>query len=159
MKFRELVRKKKQLPREDCAALLTEQKRGVLSVLGDGGYPYGTPMDHYYSEDEGVLYFHCGRVGHRLDALRLNDKASYCCLGEPEEIEGSWAKRIRSVIVFGRVEIIEDREKMYDIARKLSYKFTKDDAYIDYELEHSGPRTLMFAVVPEHITGKRVTEK
>ena len=159
MKFRELVRKKKQLPPEDCAALLKEQKRGVLSVLGDGGYPYGTPMDHYYSEEEGVLYFHCGRVGHRLDALRLNDKASYCCLGEPEEIEGSWAKRIRSVIVFGRVEIIDDYDRMVDITTKLCHKFTDDEAYIRREIEQSGRGTLLLALHIEHMCGKEIVEE
>ena len=33
--FRELTRKNKQLSPEECIALLTEEKRGVLSVLGD----------------------------------------------------------------------------------------------------------------------------
>ena len=47
MEFRPLVRKNKELPLEDCLELLRTEKRGVLSVLGDGGYPYGTPMNHF----------------------------------------------------------------------------------------------------------------
>ena len=66
--------------------------------------------------------------------------------------------RIRSVIVFGRIEFVEDREKTYEIARQLSYKFTSDEAYIDNEIRHSGPRTLLLALTPEHITGKLVKE-
>lgn len=55
------------------------------------------------------------------------------------------------------IEIIEDREKVYDIARQLSRKFTGDEAYID-EIKNSGPCTLMFALTIEHMTGKLVSE-
>lgn len=159
MTFRELARKKKELPRTECDALLKEEKRGVLSVVGDGGYPYGTPMDHYYDAEEGVLYFHCGRAGHRLDALRSCGKASYCCIGAPEEIEGSWAKRIRSVIAFGRVEILDDPDKVVDITTRLSRKFTDDEDYIQQEIEGFGRATLLLALHIEHLCGKVVEER
>ena len=45
-----------------------------------------------------------------------------------------------------------------EISRKLSYKFTSDEDYIAREIEHSGPRTFVFALVPEHMTGKIVNE-
>ena len=51
------------------------------------------------------------------------------------------------------------KQEIYDIARRLSHKFTDDEDYIEHEVENSGPGTLMFALVPEHITGKRVTER
>ena len=62
------------------------------------------------------------------------------------------------MIVFGRIEIIEDKDKIYDITRRLSYKFTDDEAYIEREIKHAGPRTFMFALAPEHMTGKLVNE-
>ena len=46
--FREMLRKKQQLPAEECIELLKTQPRGVLSLLGDDGYPYGLPIDHWY---------------------------------------------------------------------------------------------------------------
>ena len=45
-----------------------------------------------------------------------------------------------------------------DIVRKLSLRFTKDLEYIEDEIERHGSHTLMFALRPEHITGKRVNE-
>ena len=156
--FRELTRKKKELPREDCVSLLQSEKRGVLSVLGDGGYPYGMPMDHWYDEAADTLYFHCGRVGHRLDALRECDKASYCCVGAPEDIEGDWAKRVKSVIAFGRVEILDDYDPVVDIMTKLCHKFTQDEAYIAREIEQFGRSTLLLALHIEHMCGKVVKE-
>ena len=156
--FRELVRKKQQISKEECITLLTEELRGVLSVQGDDGYPYGLPINHYYHEDDGCLYFHSGMTGHKIDAIRRCGKASFCVYDQGFRREGEWALNIKSVIVFGRIEIIEDKETIYDMARKLSHKFTRDDAYIEKEITHSGPRTLMFRLVPEHMTGKLVNE-
>ena len=46
--FREMLRKKQELSKEECIEILKKEKRGVLSVLGDEGYPYGMPINHYY---------------------------------------------------------------------------------------------------------------
>ena len=78
--FREIGRKKQALSREECVELLKTELRGVLSVLGDGDYPYGVPMDHWYCEEDGRLYFHSGRKGHKLDALRRCPRASFCVM-------------------------------------------------------------------------------
>ena len=156
--FREMLRKKQQLTQEACIEILKKEPRGVLSVLGDDGYPYGMPMNHYYCEEDGKIYFHSGKNGHRADAVKHYDKASFCVYDGGFRREGEWALNISSVIVFGRIELIEDQEKIYKIARLLSYKFTNDEKYIEHEIQKSGPGTMMFALVPEHMTGKLVKE-
>ncbi len=156
--FRELARKKQALPEKECIELLIKEPRGVLSVLGDDDYPYGMPLNHYYCEEDGKIYFHGGKKGHKIDAIKRHDKASFCVYDQGFRNPGEWALNIRSVIVFGRIEIVEDMEKVLKISRLLSYKFTDDEDYIEHELVNAGPRTLMFALVPECITGKLVNE-
>ena len=157
--FRELTRKKQQLTDAECVEILINEKRGVLSVLGDDGYPYGTPINHYYDPDDGHLYFHSGKRGHRNDAMARCDKASFCVYDQGFVKPGDWALNIKSVIVFGRLRIVEDHERALEISRKLSYKFTRDEDYINYEIQHSGPGVLVFELVPEHMTGTLVNEK
>lgn len=156
--FREMLRKKQQLSDEECIEILKQEPRGVLSVIGDDDYPYGMPLNHFYCESDGKLYFHSGKKGHKIDAITRRDKASFCVYDQGFRREGEWALNIRSVIVFGRIEIVTDPEKICEIARLLSYKFTDDEKYIEDEIKKSGPRTFMFALVPEHITGKLVNE-
>ena len=156
--FRDMLRFKQQLSDEECIEILKREPRGVLSVLGDDDYPYGMPINHYYCEEDGKLYFHGGGKGHKIDALRRHDKASFCVYDEGYRKDGDWALNIKSVVVFGRVEFVEDRERVYDISRRLSHKFTDDETYIDAEIARSGPKTLLFALTPEHITGKLVHE-
>ncbi len=156
--FREMRRFKQQISEEECLRILREQPRGVLSLIGDGGYPYGIPLDHWYSAEDGCLCFHGAKEGHKIDALKACSKASYCVMDEGFRREGEWALNIRSVIVFGRIEIVEDQAKAMEMARRLSRKFTDNEAYIDREIACSGPHTLVFALIPEHMTGKLVNE-
>ena len=156
--FRELVRKNKQLSEEECIKLLTEETRGVLSVLGDDDYPYGMPMNHWYNPEDGKLYFHCGNIGHRLEALRKHNKVSFCVYDSGIKEDDHWAYKVKSVIVFGKIEIIDDMDRIIDVTTKLSYKFIQDDEYIKGEIESSAHRTLLLCLDMEHICGKLVTE-
>lgn len=156
--FRELVRQNKKLPMEDCVSVLESETRGVLSVQGDDGYPYGMPMNHFYNAEDGCIYFHCGKVGHRLDALRRCDKVSFCVYDQGYRNEGEWAYNVKSVIAFGRMELIEDMEQIVRITRLLSLKFIRDEEHIRREIEQSAHRTLLMKLVPEHICGKLVNE-
>ena len=156
--FRELTRKKQQLSPEETIAILKQEPRGVLSVNGDEGYPYGMPMDHWYCEEDGCLYFHSGKKGYRTDAMRRCNKASYCVYDSGYRKEGEWSLNIKSVIVFGRIEIVEDFDRAMAITRQLSLKYTDDIEYIDWEIRQSGKNTLVFRLRPEHITGKLVNE-
>jgi nitroimidazol reductase NimA-like FMN-containing flavoprotein (pyridoxamine 5'-phosphate oxidase superfamily) len=156
--FRELLRKNKRLDTDTCIRLLREQKRGVLSVIGDHGYPYGMPMNHFYNPEDRCIYFHCGRNGHRLDSLKRSSKASFCVCEQGYKENGDWAYHVRSVIVFGEVEIIDDIDVVSHIARKLSYKFTHDEAYIQNEIDRFAKATLLLKLTPEHVCGKFVKE-
>lgn len=156
--FRELVRKKKQLPMAECLRILREEKRGVLSVLGDDGYPYGMPMNHWYEAENGKIYFHCGRGGHRADAIARCDKVSFCVYETLPPEEGKWALFVRSVIVFGRVAVVEDTLRVREIAERLSHKFTVDEEYIRAEIAVHAKRTILLELTPEHISGKWVEE-
>lgn len=157
--FRDIQRVRQKLDREECLTVLKTAKRGVLSVIGDDGYPYGLPINHYYDEETGKLYFHSGKTGHKIDALRASDKASFCVMDEGERMEGEWWLTFRSVVVFGRVSFVEDYDEAIEVSRKLSYRFTDDGAYIEREIVQSGPAVLVFSLTPEHMTGKRVREK
>lgn len=157
--FRELTRKKQVLTNEECVRILINERRGVLSVNGDNGYPYGMPMNHYYNEKDGCIYFHQGKIGHRLDSLRKNDRVSYCVYDKGERKEGAWAYLVKSVIIFGRVEILDDFNTINEISRAISANFTLDELYVEKEIEKYAKATLILKLTPEHICGKRVKEE
>lgn len=156
--FRNMRRFKQQLPDQECIEILKSDPRGILSLLGDDGYPYGIPMTHWYCPADGKLYFHCAREGHKLDAIRGCDKASFCVCDQGYREPGDWAMHIRSVVVFGRIRILEDPAKMAEVCRGLAFKFTADPSYGEEEIRKYLKNVLCLELTPEHITGKRVKE-
>ena len=156
--FRKMIAVKKAIPEEECLALLKSAPRGVLSVIGDEGWPYGMPMNYWYNEEDGKIYFHSAKRGHRTDSLLRDSRASFCVLDEGRVMEGDWAPTVRSVIAFGRIEFIDDKELALELVRKLSYKYTSDEAFIDEEIRRFASGFRLFAMNVEQITGKRVRE-
>ena len=138
--FREMRRFKQQISEEECIRILKEEPRGVLSMIGDDGYPYGIPISHFYSEEDGKIYFHGAKVGHKIDAIKANDKVSFCVYDQGYQREGEWALNINSVIVFGRIHLVDDEE------------------YLQHELTNAFPRVQCLELTIEHITGKLVNE-
>lgn len=156
--FRPMRREKQQMLREECVALLQREKRGVLSLLGDNGYPYGVPMDYFYCPEEGRLYFHSSKQGHKADAIRRCDKASFCLHDEGYREGEAWPLHFKSVIVFGRIRVVEDDEKVREVLQSLTRKFTADEVYIKELIARAAANAMCFALEIEHISGKRITE-
>lgn len=154
--FRQMRRIKQQLSEDEALKVLKNAKRGVLSVIGDGGWPYGIYINPHY--ENGKIYFHGGKAGHKIDALRKDPRASFTVIDEGVKDDGGWAYTFRSVVVFGCVEFVDDQEKALEICRRLTRRFTTDEKYIEGEIKNFGAYVQVFALVPEHITGKRVHE-
>lgn len=149
---------KQQVSDGECIEILKSTKRGVLSLIGDDGYPYGIPIDHWYCEEDGKIYFHGAKEGNKIDAIKACDKASYCVYNEGYRKEGDWALNITSVITFGRISLVEDEEKARGICTELVKKFTDDNVYLEQEIRNGLHRVQCLELSPEHMTGKLVNE-
>ncbi len=97
--FRPLRRIKQQLSLEECISVLKNEVRGVLAVLGDEDYPYGVPINFYYSQENNKIYFHGSREGHKIDAIKNHDKVSFCVYDKGTQIEGKLGLDYKSAIV------------------------------------------------------------
>ncbi|MCR5272014.1 MAG: pyridoxamine 5'-phosphate oxidase family protein [Lachnospiraceae bacterium] len=156
--FRKMRRFKQQLSDEECIAILKNEKRGVLSLMGEDGYPYGMPMNHWYCEDDGKLYFHGAKEGHKIDAIKANPKASFCVYDSGYKNPGEWALNVKSVIVFGEIKLVEDIDVARKICTRLVEKFTDDEEYLEKELKNALSRVQCLEFTPVHMTGKLVNE-
>ena len=154
--FRDLTRKNQMLSKTECVKILRQEVRGVLAVNGDGGYPYALPINFYFDEENNKIYFHSGKSGHKLDAIAGSDKVSFCVYDKGYHKDGHWSLNIRSVIIFGRIRVVESwsEELMIDFCKR----FTDDTDYICNEIKNFGSNTAVLCLEIEHMTGKLVNE-
>ena len=108
---------------------------------------------------EGKLYFHSALAGHKVDAIRNCDKASFCVIDKDDVKPEKYTTFFRSVIAFGRIHIIEDDKEKLAMARMLGNRYNpNNDESLQKEIESGLSRMLMIRFDIEHLTGKEAIE-
>ena len=157
MEFREMRRKRQQLPEEDCLAILKKATAGTLALLGDNDYPYAVPISFVFGNN--CLFFHSAVTGHKIDAINKHDKASFCIIDKDDIHGDEYTTYFRSVIAFGKIQIVSDAsEKLY--ATKLlgrKYNPNQEEA-LQEEIEKAFSRMVIIRLDIEHLTGKEAIE-
>ena len=158
MEFREMRRPRQNLAEAECIRTLERSTSGVLAVLGDGGYPYTVPLSYVYFD--GALYFHCAKAGHKLDAVRSCDKASFCVIDQDLVVPEKYTTLYRSVIAFGRVSILENEAEICAAIEKLAVKYAPGDSKEnrDAAIARELSALCMIKMEIEHMTGKEAIE-
>ena len=156
--FRQMRRINQQISDSECRRILAEEKRAVLAVNGDDGYPYALPVNFYFDGDENAVFIHTAKQGHKKDSILKNDKV---CLTVHDEgyRKNDWSYYVTSVIVFGRASLVEDSEKKREKLRLLAQKYFPASVDIEDELNQGWERVDLICIGIEHMTGKLVHEK
>lgn len=155
--FRPMRRQKQILPEEETRTILEMATSGVLALIGDDGYPYALPLSYVCDGDK--LYFHSALEGHKIDAVRSADKASFCVVAQDKIVPEEFTTYFKSVIAFGRVRLMENGEEKIAALRKLAERYSPDQmAAGEREIETSIAHTAMIEFTIEHLTGKEAIE-
>ena len=139
--FCELRRKKQQLSEQECTQILDKELSGVLATFGDEGYPYIVPLNYYYENSK--VYFHCAKTGHKINTIKKNSNVSF-------------ATSFRSVIVFGKVRIIEDDEQKRVAIRRIAKKYApkNSEQRLHDEIARDWQSLCILELTIEHMSGK-----
>lgn len=157
--FREIRRKKRKIDIEAAKELLVTARRGVLAVIGDGGYPYAVPINYLYVPEEDKIYFHGAKAGHKFDSIKACDKVCFTVYGKETVKEEEWAPFVSSVVVFGKCHVIEDKARALELVKRFAMKYYPDERTADEEIEESKNAFCMFEIKVEHLSGKEIQEK
>ena len=149
-------RSKQELTHEECESILLNEPRGVLAVIGDYDYPYALPMSHVYVD--GKIYFHGAMKGHKNDAIKKFSKVSYCVMDEGVLNPDGWSYTFKSVIVFGKIRTLTDRDEKIDRLTHLGDKFFPTHQQTVDEINRLLDRTEVFEITIDHMSGKTVEE-
>lgn len=131
-------------------------------ALNDESYPYILPLNFGMDivNEKLILYFHSALEGHKVDLIRKDNRASFemDCKHQLQYMEekGYCTMTYESVIGTGQIRILEEDEKMDALKKIMSHYHTGKDAYFNTT---AIPRTLVYVLEVETITGKRKAPK
>lgn len=151
--FREMRRHRQQLSEQNAVDVMKNNDTGILALTGDEGYPYAVPIN--FAFDEGTLYFHSAKSGHKIDAIRENAKASFTVVDQDEVVPADFSTLFRSVIAFGKVRLVDDQEEILKGLRLLVEKYSPEFmAEGERRIQHDLSNLVVIAMDIEHLSGK-----
>ena len=156
--FRKMRRFKQELTQEECIKVLKEEPRGIMAFHGENAYPYAIPLNQFYDEETGKLYFHGAKEGLKIDLIKENNKVCFTVLDKGFKKEGDWALNIKSVVCLGHIETLTDHAKVMEQCRKLAHKFSGTDEEIEADLKKNENHVNMLVMTIDRMTGKLVNE-
>jgi len=151
--FKKLRRHDKKLSLEEGRDILERGVFGVLSTIGEDGYPYGTPLNYVF--DDGHIYFHSACEGHKISNILFSNKVSFCVVDSVEVLPSSFSTNYKSVVAYGIASLVaEASEKLY-VLKKIVEKFSPDfEKESEEVLKGSLNTTCIIRIDVQHITCK-----
>lgn len=146
-------RRDRALSEAEAWEILARAEWGVLSTLGEDGWPYGVPVNHVVLE--GRIYVHCAQAGHKLENLAFESKVSYCAVASSEIRPAELSTNFESAILFGRAVVVtEEAEKRQALEALLSRFAPHHPAEGAEAMRKDFARTAVLCIRPERLTGK-----
>lgn len=157
--FRKMRRSGQEVSKETAVNILKNASRGVLSVIGDNGYPYGIPVNFVYDEKEKAIYIHGAKSGHKIDSIKNCNKVSFTTWDNGFKKDGDWAWTVTSIVVFGHAELINNINITTEKISHIGLKYYPSSEDVEKEIKSAIDKVQLICVHIEHITGKTVHEK
>lgn len=144
--------------------ILNSVEYGVLSLCNKNR-PYSLPLN--FVELGGEIFFHGAKKGRKIDYIRENPFASFLVVEEYSLLPSYFSNEdgsacsatqlFKSVIIDGKVELVEEFEEKTKALQGLMEKSQKEGKYIplhDKTYEKAINTTEIFKLVPEKTVAK-----
>ena len=151
--FREIRLRDRAVNGEKAIEIITKGSYGVLSTIGEDGYPYGVPLNYTYYDS--CICFHCAQEGLKLDNITFNNKVSFCVVTKSDVLGNEFDTDYESAIAFGKANVIADVSEKKNILLSVLNKYSADylKAGNNY-MKKYWDETTVVKIKIEHLSGK-----
>lgn len=150
--FKEMRRNKQLLPENETIQIFEKNTSGTLALLGGNAYPYAVPISYVYLD--GKIYFHAANEGHKIDAIKANNKASFCIIDADNVVPEEYTTYYRSAIAFGKIKIVQDDNVKRMAIKKFTEKYVSLHQDATEIIEKTYDNFCIIELDIEHMTGK-----
>lgn len=127
-----------------------------MAMIDQNNHPYVLPMNFGYAD--GVVYLHSAPEGKKVDILRNNKRV---CLAfstdhelrrQNDDVACSYSMKYRSVLIYGKVEFIDDPTEKRRVLNILMKQYTGRDNF-NYN-DPAIKNVLVYKVAAEKMEGR-----
>lgn len=121
----------KWLSKEKSITLLSKEMYGRVATCSKDGQPYITPIN--FVVDHEKIYFHTGFTGRKLENIKDNPKVCFEVSRSgkmyPTPYARDFTMRFWSILVFGKAQIIQEKEAKLTILNLIMDKYAQQYKY------------------------------
>ena len=143
----------RQLSDAETMEILKKGDHGTLSVQGDDGYPYATPIN--YIVVDGKVYLHSAPYGYKIECLQRSPKCCFSAIISAQIIPSKITAAFESVVLTGTAVFVTDQAEKRTVLE--NFVTQKHPGYeelgfkmIDKEID----KTAVIRLDPVSLTGK-----
>jgi nitroimidazol reductase NimA-like FMN-containing flavoprotein (pyridoxamine 5'-phosphate oxidase superfamily) len=127
----------------------------VMAMVGTDLAPYAIPMNFGYHQQ--TIYLHTAKEGKKVGILKQHPSVclvfsvDHLLRYQNEDVACSWSMKYRSVLIYGKVEFIDDVNERIEAMNHIMHKYAAKD------FKYSMPairEVLPFKVLIEKIEGR-----
>lgn len=132
----------------------------VRLAMFDGVQPYIVPLNFGYTENEGSItfYMHCANEGRKIDILKINPQVCFELdtdhLLKQHPNACGWSMYFKSVIGYGKVEIISNTDEKIKGLSVLMDHYDSEGISKPYDFSHLIDRTTILKLTVDSMTCK-----
>ena len=122
--FREIKLKDNALDDKEAIEIIKKGSFGVLSTIGEDGFPYGVPLNYTYFDN--CICFHCAQKGHKIENIDFNNKVSFGVVTKSDVLANEFDTDYESAIAFGKATVVNDDSEKKDILLSVLNKYSSE---------------------------------
>lgn len=146
-------RKDREMDRDFALAVADKCEYAVLAMAEKTGEPYCIPVT--IARDGEKIYFHCAKVGTKIDMMRENPQVCMTCIGDTQRVPEEFTTKFESAVIRGRAsEVTDDETKIHALRLICERHAAAGMGGFDDAIERSLGRTAIWQIDIEDITGK-----
>jgi len=155
-----LRRADRAMPEQRAYAMLEQGFSGQLATVGADGYPYCIPLLYIWMDGE--IYVHTGSAGGHLRANVEREPRICFEIDEPDQVfdygrfECDSGLAYRSVVLFGKIRIAEERAVKQRFCEALMAKYGKPDSTRPKGFFPRIDGITVYVIAVERMTGKEM---
>lgn len=150
---RKMQKPERQLSPADTLALLKRGDHGTLSVLGDDGYPYATPVNYIVMNDK--VYLHSAPYGYKIDCLQRDSKCCFSVIVSTHTVPQKITAAFESIILTGTAAFVEDEGEKRAVLETFVTQRCPGYEEVGFKmLEKMFHKTAVLRLDPVSLTGK-----
>ena len=143
----------RQLSDAETMEILKKGDHGTLSVQGDDGYTYATPIN--YIVVDGKVYLHSAPYGYKIECLQRSPKCCFSAIISAQIIPSKITAAFESVVLTGTAVFVTDQaEKRTVLENFVTQKHPGYEELGFKMIDKQIDKTAVIRLDPVSLTGK-----